>query len=81
MSKKFRNGLPLKEGIEIAGLKSYDKEGFMIDERELYYKKDITNFLVLDFGNYVYQFDAEGKLLITTETTQIGNPPTLHGSY
>jgi hypothetical protein len=70
MSKRFRNGLPLKEGIDIVGLKSYDKEGFMVDERELYNKKDATNFIVLDFGNYVYQFNEEGKLLLTTEIKQ-----------
>jgi len=70
---KLRNGIPLKEGVEIATLKNYDNQGFMIDVRELFYQKDKCGHFVLEVGNWIHDLDGSGKIIGSHEIKLVDN--------
>lgn len=65
--ERYKHGVPLKEGVEIAELKSYDKEGFMYTETDLYYNANSISRISLQIGKYWHEIDVDGKILHSHE--------------
>jgi hypothetical protein len=65
--KKYKSGIPLKEGIDVASLTSISKDGFCCNEADMYYNTKHTHIICLQIGNYFHEFDADGKILHSTE--------------
>lgn len=59
---KTRHGIPLKEGVEVAELKYYDKQGFMAHQTELYYEKNPEYRYVLQMGDWIHELDENGGI-------------------
>jgi len=63
MSRRDNNGDLLPDEVYIAELKCYDEQGDMINEVELFYKKNPDYRYVLKMGNYWHELDEDGEIL------------------